>query len=301
MFDYCTRALGYSESAANRRIRSARCVARFPEVCGLLDANQANVSTVAQVSRILTEDNKADVLSRMKNRSQREVEVLVAEHEPRTALPGDRVQTVVMRVPVKAPESPAMPLAAASNDGCKETYRRNGGDAGESPQPGLEHHVVIRFSARATFMNKMHKIKSLASHRLPPNPSFEQVFELAMDGFLEKHDPLARHERCANAPARPRADASQASRKGRYVSAELRDRVFARDMGQCTYMGPDGRRCGSGHVLQIDHIQPVARGGASTMNNLRLLCAYHNRLEAGRLMGAGITSRASAGQPRPTI
>jgi 5-methylcytosine-specific restriction endonuclease McrA len=40
-------------------------------------------------------------------------------------------------------------------------------------------------------------------------------------------------------------------------------------------------------VLQIDHIQPVARGGANTIDNLRVLCAYHNRLEAERLMGVG--------------
>jgi hypothetical protein len=53
MFDYCTTGLGYSLSAAARRIRAARCVARFPEVYDLLQANEANVSTVAQVSRIL--------------------------------------------------------------------------------------------------------------------------------------------------------------------------------------------------------------------------------------------------------
>jgi 5-methylcytosine-specific restriction endonuclease McrA len=38
-------------------------------------------------------------------------------------------------------------------------------------------------------------------------------------------------------------------------------------------------------VLQIDHVKPAARGGANTIDNLRLLCAYHNRLEAERLMG----------------
>jgi len=60
--------------------------------------------------------------------------------------------------------------------------------------------------------------------------------------------------------------------------------VFARDQ-RCTYVGPDGKRCDSTHVLQVDHIMPVARGGAAVIGNLRLLCAEHNRLESERLMG----------------
>ena len=70
MFDYCTSGLGYSASAASRRIRTARCVARFPEVHGLLESNQVNVSTVAQVSRILTRENKDEILSRIRGKSQ---------------------------------------------------------------------------------------------------------------------------------------------------------------------------------------------------------------------------------------
>ena len=45
-----------------------------------------------------------------------------------------------------------------------------------------------------------------------------------------------------------------------------------------------GRRCGSQHLLQIDHVVPYARGGAAEPNNLRLLCAAHHRY---RHAGAG--------------
>ena len=34
----------------------------------------------------------------------------------------------------------------------------------------------------------------------------------------------------------------------------MRDQVFARDHGKCVYVGKTGRRCGSTHALQIDHI-----------------------------------------------
>jgi 5-methylcytosine-specific restriction endonuclease McrA len=38
-------------------------------------------------------------------------------------------------------------------------------------------------------------------------------------------------------------------------------------------------------VLQVDHVTPVARKGAAAIDNLRLLCAEHNRLEWEKLAG----------------
>ncbi|HEU4365737.1 MAG TPA: HNH endonuclease signature motif containing protein, partial [Candidatus Krumholzibacteria bacterium] len=88
-------------------------------------------------------------------------------------------------------------------------------------------------------------------------------------------------------PAKVKAPAPRGKNdaRSRYIAAAVRDKVFTRDEGLCTFVGPDGRRCASRHALQIDHVKPVARGGASTADNLRLLCAHHNRLEAERLMG----------------
>lgn len=164
----------------------------------------------------------------------------------------------------------------------------------------LEKCFEIGFTASESFMKKYARVKSIASHRLAPNPKFEEVFELALDLFLEKNDPSERQERrderkrkattqksVAGEPAVPKAKRrhNDPMHRARHVPARIRDQVFLRDKGQCTYTSPGGRRCASSYVLQVDHIKPVARGGASTPDNLRLLCAYHNRLEAERLMG----------------
>ncbi|HEX5133136.1 MAG TPA: HNH endonuclease [Candidatus Krumholzibacteria bacterium] len=375
MFAYCTAGLGYSESSANLRIRTARCLARFPEVHDLLKAGKVNPSTIARVSRILTPANKDRVLARIRNKSQREVESIVAEYDTRSAVPRDRVHTVVMRVPM--PESGVcvatnsrhadfQPLFSGQSAGCmnptpamhanvattlaahpnmdsapataprnttgagwQENHRRNSGDSAESAAVAAaevdagparcgappEARTVFKFAASEAFEKKFHQIRLLASHRLPVNPSFEQIFALAMDCFLEKHDPSVRQERrerrrqrkalrptpaetvATDEPARKeRAETAPRSRerhahkvtadRRRYIPAHIRDHVVTRDNGRCTFVGPDGHRCGSAYVLQVDHITPVARGGASTPDNLRLLCAYHNRLEAERIMGS---------------
>jgi 5-methylcytosine-specific restriction endonuclease McrA len=163
----------------------------------------------------------------------------------------------------------------------------------------FERRALIQFSASEAFMAKVERVRSLAWHRLPANASLEQVFELALDCLIAHEDPAKRRERRQererSIPARDPGTATTAvshahtpqvsAQQTRHIPAPVRDEVFVRDKGRCTYTGSNGQRCASTNALQIDHITPVARGGPSTPHNLRLLCAYHNRLEAERLMG----------------
>jgi 5-methylcytosine-specific restriction endonuclease McrA len=310
MFEYCTVGLGYSASAAMRRIQAARCVAEFPEVRGLLEANQVNLSTIGIVAKHLTHQNHAAVLERIKNKSQREVEAIVAELTPLAAMPRDRVRTVVVRLPVKtecgsghAPDS--LPLAPAPSGsevktGCRSEHEsdalplaparahpgakpdcRNGN---ESVPTQMEERAIVQFSAGKRFMAKVARIRALAAHRLPANATLEQVFELALDCLLEKHDPAHRHARREVKGIRSRPN-STSIKSPRAIPASVRDQVFVRDQHRCAYVSPEGKRCESRHALQIDHRLPIARGGSGKIDNLRLLCAKHNRFEAERLMG----------------
>jgi hypothetical protein len=67
----------------------------------------------------------------------------------------------------------------------------------------------------------------------------------------------------------------------------VRREVWARDGGCCACTSAAGRRCGSRVRLEYDHIVPIAKGGAGTADNLRLLCRAHNQHHAGRAFGAG--------------
>ena len=64
----------------------------------------------------------------------------------------------------------------------------------------------------------------------------------------------------------------------RAIPSYLRKYIWQRDKGQCAYIHHETkRRCSARHLLQIDHIRPFALGGESEKENLRLLCAGHNR------------------------
>lgn len=60
------------------------------------------------------------------------------------------------------------------------------------------------------------------------------------------------------------------------IPREVRLAVFTRDEGRCV-------ECDSNFDIQYDHIIPVALGGASTVDNLQILCADCNRKKGATL------------------
>lgn len=314
MFAFCTSGLGYSESDAGRRIQAARCIVRFPDVYGLLESNAVTIVTVSRVASILTAENKDALLARIRGRTQDEVDAVVAEYRPRAAEPRDRVEVIACRA---VPQSPAAPLLKAMTTAqgadpslacapapptCETSnYSHNGSECEDRAEVRsvTELRLKYSFAASERFKAKLGRVQSLAAHRLPARASLEDVFELLMDEFIERKDPRKRSERREKrARAAEHGNANTASVYPRHIPASVRDRVFQRDGGCCAFVGRDGRRCASTHMLQVDHVIPVARGGPGTPDNLRLLCAYHNRFEAARMLGNAWQSRAVV-TPRP--
>ncbi len=99
--------------------------------------------------------------------------------------------------------------------------------------------------------------------------SAEDVKALALQR-IRKHD-----RQLANAHSLMRAEeAGQALRAP--VSIEIRRAVFERDGGRCV-------ECGGSFDLQYDHVIPFSLGGATTVENLQLLCADCNRSKGATL------------------
>jgi 5-methylcytosine-specific restriction endonuclease McrA len=57
---------------------------------------------------------------------------------------------------------------------------------------------------------------------------------------------------------------------------DVRLAVWRRDRGRC-------RECGNGFDLQYDHIIPLALGGATSVDNLQILCGDCNRAKGAAL------------------
>jgi 5-methylcytosine-specific restriction endonuclease McrA len=92
---------------------------------------------------------------------------------------------------------------------------------------------------------------------------------------------------------------SHASRS-RHVPASVRGSVWLRDAARCTFVDARGVRCRATTALELHHEHPFARGGPSTVENLRLRCHAHNALAAEQDFGRDVilARKQSATAPR---
>lgn len=103
------------------------------------------------------------------------------------------------------------------------------------------------------------------------------------DEDLTAHDVMAlvmererrRQRKLERAHAALRQETVPAPRR-ELIPVEVRKAVFDRDAGRC-------RNCGSNFDIQYDHIIPFSMGGASTVENLQILCAPCNREKGASL------------------
>ena len=104
--------------------------------------------------------------------------------------------------------------------------------------------------------------------------------------------------RAATSPAKRHAAARPRASALRFIPAAVKQEVWRRDQGCCSYVDPhSGRRCGSRFLLQMDHVVPVARGGGAEPGNLRLLCAPHHRFRHAQGTAGREVVRGAAREP----
>ncbi len=63
---------------------------------------------------------------------------------------------------------------------------------------------------------------------------------------------------------------------GRQIPQDVKAAVWQRDGGRC-------RQCGAQQYLEFDHIIPFSRGGASSVNNVQLLCRLCNQKKGAHI------------------
>ena len=147
-----------------------------------------------------------------------------------------------------------------------------------------------RFALQVTIgeetRSKLLRAQALLRHQVPSG-DLSEVLDRALDALLEKVE-----ARKFGKVKKPRA--AKASRSRRYVPREARRQAVDRDGARCSFVAEDGRRCEETGFLELDHVVPVALGGTSTVEGVRVLCAAHNRYEAERLLGREVVEARRA-------
>ncbi len=138
--------------------------------------------------------------------------------------------------------------------------------------PLAPERYKIQFTASREMHDKLRRAQDLLRHTIPDG-DISIVFDRALTLLIEE---LERRRLAAAARPRPTQSLTSGSR---YIPAAVKRLVWARDAGQCTFVGTHGR-CSERGFLEFHHMVPFAAGGETTEVNLTLrcrLCLYrHN-------------------------
>ena len=163
------------------------------------------------------------------------------------------------------------------------------------------HRYRIQLNVSASLKEKLDLARALVSHA-NPSGDLAVVIERALDVLIENVQKV----RFGTTP-RPRGISFAGTKRGKpekrarrreHVPNTTLREIADRDGLRCTFIGETGKRCESRQLLQIHHDEPWARGGGSEVEDLRLLCASHNRLLAEKDFGAQHVTRRITQQRR---
>ncbi len=223
--------------------------------------------------------------------------------------------------PESAPLTDTHPTEAPLSRVLTSDFANGGGERTHAPRDETEPLTAelrrLHITVSRRVLKKLEAARSGLGHAIP-GATMEQVLEAALDLLLEKQARARAQVKCPRAAVGaeatpgslgPAAGSKQPPgpapglephlhrRTGprESIPAAVQRAVWARDADRCSWPLDSGGCCGSTHRLELDHVVPWARGGESTVANLRVVCHRHNRLAERQAFGERTVGRYAAG------
>jgi 5-methylcytosine-specific restriction endonuclease McrA len=283
MRNYCMGRLHMSEDKALRRIQVAHTALRCPELFEYLADGRLSVTTASALAPHLEPENAAALLEASAFRSRPEIVRMLAVRScaPSAAPAGDLLAEAtpsvqVANAPVHVISQPsrcdcvAVDIATTEHAPAHAKHRRRG-----RVTPSATGDYDVRFTITEAEHANLRKAQALLGQAVPsgdPALIYARAMKLLV-AHLEKQRLGVKPGAAVPAPSSNR------------IPKALKRLVWERDGGRCTFVSADGHCCEETVRVEVDHITPLAQGGKSTPENLRLLCSAHNRYEAERVLG----------------
>ena len=301
LFSFLTRDLGLSAGAAYYRKTAAEVLEKFPEVIEPLRDGRLCFTSIVELAKNITPENRNEILPRFFHVSKRQAKAITAELQPAQVVPRREVVSRVLAAP-PAPTTEAAPaLGIALHPG--EVVRANSEPAPQEGAPRREpprmsvdpltaEESRLHLTVSRRLLDKLEQARAALSHS-HPGASTDAIFEVGLDLIIERH--AKRRGLVKNPRKKPTAVSTPASSptpvaakaRARYVPAAIRRAIWKRDQGKCQWPTHDGGICGSTCRVELDHAaKPFAKGGRILKpEDGRLLCRHHQDVSAREVYG----------------
>jgi hypothetical protein len=168
LFSFLVEELKYSPAAASRRYKAMRVAMRFPQVLDMLAKHEVSLCSLAYAEGLLGEvSDPGELLDRIRGKSTRQVEKVVAEARPVPRKPRESVKPVA----VKPPKDPLF----------------------EQPSGPVESRVSVRTTLTEADYEDFEKVRAIVS-RKKPGATVEDTMVEMMQFFLKHKAPKERKQ-----------------------------------------------------------------------------------------------------------
>jgi 5-methylcytosine-specific restriction endonuclease McrA len=285
LFKHCTQVLRLSEAAACNRIAAAYAARKFPVILDFLADGSVNLTTIRVVAPHLTEDNHVEVLESAMGKTKEEVKEICVRLAPRPDVPSSvrrlSAQKAASDVSQPATVAPTLRDGAPSLPPSLAQPTRPSATA-PAPRPLVEplspERYRVQFTVGKDTREKLRRVQDLMRRQVPDgDPGV--IFDRALDLLLAQAE-----KRAFSSTTRPRFPRVMEPRS-RTIPAAVERAVWAREAGQCAFVGRTGRRCSEKTFLEFHHVDPHAHEGEPTVENIALRCRAHNVYESELVFG----------------
>jgi hypothetical protein len=291
LFAYLKSELQLSDGAAYSRMKAAELIRRFPAILEPLRDGRLCMTTLTELSKVITEENWAEVLPQFYGCSKRDAQMVRVQIAPEIAPPMRDV--IVPLKPLRLGEVTRVATCQSSVEAAVGLQLRPG-EVTESHaylvrpdemKPVTTKLFRVGFTASDRFQKKFERVRDELAHQFPGG-DMEEIFEAGLDLLLEK---AAKRRGEVKNPRPPNPE--QQPLPSRQLPSAVKREVWKRDQGKCQWPLESGGICGETRRLQFDHKTPWALGGESTVEGTRLLCQAHNLIAAEQVFGADVMAK----------
>ena len=191
LFAFCTQELGYSESAAMRRINAMRMSEDVPEVIRNIEDGHLSLSNISKLQHFLNQEKKEhhkhysinekkEILNQMNHQSTRDCEKMIAGLNSHQSPPPERKKVLTPT------------------------------------------QTLISFTASNELTCKLDKIKNLLSHKHPAL-SYAKLFSVMADHMLDSIDPEVKQRKLEERKLRQhkKQEQEQEQEQGRLLDSQI--------------------------------------------------------------------------------
>ena len=289
---YVHQALHYSEPQTSERVNAMRLMVKVPEVKKELEAGNLTLTTIAKLaSHVKREKCKTpetlELLEAVSGKTTRETERILVSESSSEARP-DLVKPVsraLTRIIIEVDQDfltlmkRVQEVSGHPGSQPQELFRTTLQEFVKKREVKLNQKSVMRKKPETMLETKQNS----KSKQKETNAPILSAHEVQAENIKSKNDSnqteglTTKSSESTTENSKPILEKSPS----RYIPKEVKTRIRIRAGDQCEFVDlKTNKRCDCKMKLEYDHIQPFSKNGASTFENLRLLCFRHNQLAA---------------------